>query len=182
MLTKFWNFNQNLELPPKFGIATKIWNFNQIIEVKKINLPKLSLFQHKFQNHLKNYFTFSMLPQILEREVRGNVSYLYDPEVGMLLRPFALKGNNDLIWTLPFNYDQARKLRSPPTDPPINLDVKWRATSAAKKWKHAMANFTLTDQKSIIFCSQFEAIWAKHNTQWQLNKWKIITFVWRIQI
>ena len=56
-------------------------------------------------------------------------------------------------------------------------DVKCRSTSAAKKWKYAMANFTLTDQKSIINLTQFEAIiWAKHNTKWQSNKWKIITF------
>ena len=60
-------------------------------------------------------------------------------------------------------------------------DVKCRSTSAAKKWKYAMANFTLTDQKSIINLTQFETIiWAKHNTQF--NKWKIMTFVWRVQM
>ena len=76
---------------------------------------------------------------------------LSGPEVGLLLRSFALKGNNDLIWakTLP-NYDQARKPRSPKT-----------------LWNYTLRPKDLT---------QFEAIiWAKHKPQWQSNKWKIVT-------
>ena len=41
-----------------------------------------------------------------------------------------------------------------------------------------MKNFGLKDRKSMINLTQFQAtIWAKHNTQWQSNKWKIITQV-----
>ena len=52
-----------------------------------------------------------------------------------------------------------------------------------KKWKYAMGNFTLADQNLMINLTQFEAsIWRKNNIQWQLNKYKIMTWLQRVQV
>ena len=155
-------------------IFTKFLNFNQISELWPAQISKSFEKQFHWPRHFKNVKKGGSREHV-------RLSHFYDPEVRMLLRSFALKGNDDLIWTLPLNYDQTRKPQSPPTTPPTNRDVKHRATSAAKEWKFAMANFKITAQKWIINLTQFEETsWAKHNKQWQSNKWKIITFVWRM--
>ena len=135
-----------------------LWIFTKFMNVYQISADQW-LFLHKFQNYLKS----NSNPQCcLTRHFKnfkkeGSGEHFYYPEVGMLLRS---KEKTTLFGPC--------------------YDVKCRSTSAAKKWKYAMANFTLTDQKSIINLTQFEAItWAKHNTQF--TKWKIMTFVRRMQ-
>ena len=56
----------------------------QISKVLKSNLNPQCCFTRHFKNFQKG----------------GSGEHFYDPEVGMLLRFFALKGNDDLIWTL----------------------------------------------------------------------------------
>ena len=68
-------------------------------------------------------------------------------------------------------FDNYLPIYCPPQ--PANRGVKCRATSVAEKGKYSMENFT---QMSMLNLTQFEAIiCAKHNTQWQSNKWKIMT-------